>query len=158
MTTRLCGNINGKGTTMARLENVFSEKKIQEVEKEDGTKEQKVYHVVRSFPVFNWDQTEGVPKKEAGPALDPDRDLIEVCNFVLSGMSGSAAYYLPKDDLVNLPPIEMFQTSYAATKFHEYGYATGHESRLNRTGIMAVAAFGSEDYSFEEMVAELTST
>jgi antirestriction protein ArdC len=35
--------------------------------------------------------------------------------------SGSAAYYLPKDDLVNLPPIEMFQTSYAATKFHEYG-------------------------------------
>jgi hypothetical protein len=28
---------------MARLENVFSEKKIREVEKEDGTKEQKAY-------------------------------------------------------------------------------------------------------------------
>ena len=146
---------------------VFSEKKIREVEKEDGTKEQKVYHFVKSFPVFNWDQTEGVPKKEAGPALDPDRDLIEVCNSVLSKMpnppvyreSGSAAYYMPKDDLVNLPPIETFKTTegYAATKFHEYGHATGHESRLNRPGIMAVAAFGSEDYSFEELVAELTS-
>ena len=146
---------------------VFSEKKIREVEKEDGTKEQKVYHFVKSFPVFNWEQTEGVPKKEAGPALDPDRDLIEVCDSVLSRMpnppvyreSGSAAYYMPKDDLVNLPPIETFKTTegYAATKFHEYGHATGHESRLNRPGIMAVAAFGSEDYSFEELVAELTS-
>ena len=44
-----------------------------------------------------------------------------------------------------------------ATKLHEYAHSTGHESRLNRPGIMAVAAFGSEDYSFEEMVAELTS-
>lgn len=28
---------------------------------------------------------------------------------------------------------------------------------MNRTGIMEVAAFGGEDYSFEELVAELTS-
>ncbi len=146
---------------------IFSEKKIREVEKEDGTKEQKVYHFVKSFPVFNWDQTEGVPKKEVGPALDPDRDLIDICNSILSRMSnppayresGSAAYYMPKDDLVNLPPIETFKTTkgYAATKFHEYGHATGHESRLNRPGIMKIAAFGSEDYSFEELVAELAS-
>ena len=96
-----------------------------------------------------------MPKKEAGPALDPDRELLEVCNSVLSAMpnppiyheSGSAAYYMPKDDLVNLPPIEMFQTTegYAATIFHECGHTTAHESRLNRPGIMAVAAFGSED-------------
>jgi antirestriction protein ArdC len=46
---------------------------------------------------------------------------------------------------------------YVATKFHEYAHSTGHESRLNRPGIMAVAAFGGEDYSFEELVAELTS-
>ncbi len=146
---------------------VFSEKKIREVEKEDGTKERKVYHFVKSFPVFNWDQTEGVPKKEAGPALDPDRDQIDVCNSILSRMPnppayrerGSAAYYMPNDDLVNLPPLETFKTTegYAATKFHEYAHSTGHESRLNRPGIMAVAAFGSEDYSFEELVAELTS-
>jgi antirestriction protein ArdC len=146
---------------------VFSERKVKEVEKEDGTKEERVFHFVRSFPVFNWEQTEGVPKKEAAPALDPDRDLIEVCNSLLSGMpnppayreSGSSAYYMPKEDLVTLPPVETFKTTegYVATKFHEYGHATGHESRLNRTGIMAVAAFGGEDYSFEELVAELTS-
>jgi antirestriction protein ArdC len=146
---------------------VFSEKKIREIEKEDGTKEERVFHFVRSFPVFNWEQTDGVPKKEADVALNPDRDLIEVCNSLLTGMpnpptyreSGSSAYYVPKDDLVNLPPIEAFRTSegYVATKFHEYAHSTGHESRLNRPGIMAVAAFGGGDYSFEELIAELTS-
>jgi antirestriction protein ArdC len=146
---------------------VLSEKKFREIEKEDGSKEQKIYHFVRSFPVFNWEQTEGVPKKEAGPVLDPDRDLIEVCNSVLSRMpnppiyreGGSSAYYMPKEDLVNLPPIETFKTTegYVATKFHEYGHATGHDTRLNRPGIMDIAAFGGEDYSFEELVAELSS-
>jgi antirestriction protein ArdC len=145
---------------------VFSEKKIREIEKEDGSKEQKVNHFVKSFPVFNWEQTTGVPKKEA-KALDPDQDLIGVGNSILSGMQnppayrecGTAAFYVPKEDLVNLPPMETFKTTegYLATKFHEYAHSTGHESRLNRPGLMAVAAFGSEDYSFEELVAELTS-
>ena len=146
---------------------VFSDKKIREIEKEDGTTEQKVYHFIRSFPVFNWDQTEGVPKKEIGPALDPDRDLIAVSDRILSLMpkppafreSGNSAYYMPKQDLVNLPPINTFRTTegYVATKFHEYAHSTGHKARLNRPGIMEVAVFGGEEYSFEELVAELTS-
>jgi antirestriction protein ArdC len=146
---------------------VFSDRKIKEVQKEDGTKEEKVFHFVRSFPVFNFAQTEGVPEKSAGPVLDPDRDLIEVCNSVLDKMpnppayreSGSRAYCVPKQDLVNLPPIETFKTTegYVATKWHEVGHSTGHESRLNRPGIMETAAFGGEDYSFDELVAELTS-
>ena len=146
---------------------VFSDKKVKEVEIEDGKKEQKVYHFIKSFPVFNWDQTEGVPKKEAGLALDPDRDLIDVCDSILNGMpnpptyseGGSSAYYAPNEDLVNLPPIETFKMTegYVATKFHEYAHSTGHKTRLNRPGVMGVAAFGSDDYGFEEMVAELTS-
>jgi antirestriction protein ArdC len=146
---------------------IFSDKSVREVEKGDGTKEQKIYYFIKSFPVFNWEQTEGVPRKENGPALDPDRDLVEVCNSLLSGMpnppsyreSGSRAYYVPRGDLVNLPPIETFKTTegYVATKFHEYGHSTGHKSRLNRSGIMEVASFGGEEYGFEELVAELTS-
>ena len=146
---------------------VFSDKKVREVEKEDGTKELKIYHFIKSFPVFNWDQTESVPRKEAGAALDPDRDLIEVCDTILSKMpnppayreSGSSAYYKPREDLVNLPPMDTFRTTdgYIATKFHEYGHSTGHKSRLNRSGVMGAASFGGEEYSFEELVAELTS-
>jgi antirestriction protein ArdC len=146
---------------------VFSDKKIKEVKKEDGTTEQKFYHFIKSFPVFNWNQTEGVPKKETGPALDPDRDIVAVSDRILSQMpntpayreSGSRAYYAPKEDLVNLPPIATFKTTegYVATKFHEYGHCTGHKGRLNRPGIMGVASFGGEYYGFEELVAELTS-
>jgi antirestriction protein ArdC len=146
---------------------VFSDRKIREVENEDGTKDQKIYHMIRSFPVFNWSQTEGVPKKEICTALDPDRDLIAVCDHMLSQMPkppiyrecGSSAYYAPKKDLVNLPPFETFKTTegYVATKFHEYGHSTGHKARLNRSGVMGAASFGGEEYSFEELVAELTS-
>jgi antirestriction protein ArdC len=146
---------------------VFSDKKVREVEKADGTKEQKIYYFIKSFPVFNWDQTDGVPKKENGPALDPNRDIVAVSDRILSQMpnppsyreSGSRAYYAPGEDLVNLPPIETFKTTegYVSTKFHEYGHSTGHKSRLNRPGIMEVASFGGEEYGFEELVAELTS-
>jgi antirestriction protein ArdC len=91
---------------------VFSDKKVREIEKEDGTKEQKVYHFVKSFPVFNWDQTEGVPKKEAGLALDPDRDLIEVCDSLIAKMpnppayreGGSSAYYMPANQVLSHLP------------------------------------------------------
>jgi antirestriction protein ArdC len=146
---------------------VFSERKVKEIQKEDGSKEERVMHFFRSFPVFNWEQTVSVPKKESCTALDSNRDLIAVCDHILSAMpnkpeyreSGSSAYYAPKKDLVNLPPFGTFKTTegYVATKFHEYGHATGHESRLNRSGIMEVAAFGGEDYGFEELIAELTS-
>jgi antirestriction protein ArdC len=146
---------------------VFSERKVKEIQKEDGSKEERVMHFFRSFPVFNWEQTEGVPKKDAGPELSPDRDLVEVCNSVLSAMpnppayreSGSSAYYVPKNDLVNLPPIDTFRTTegYVSTKFHEYAHSTGHKTRLNRPGVMGMASFGGEQYSFEELVAELAS-
>ena len=146
---------------------VFSDKKIREVEKEDGTKEQKFYYFIKSFPIFNFDQVEGVPKKEIGPALDPDRDIVAISDHILSQMPnppayrerGSSAYYIPKQDLVNLPPIDTFRTTegYVATKFHEYAHSTGHKARLNRPGVMGVASFGGEEYSFEELVAELTS-
>jgi antirestriction protein ArdC len=72
---------------------------------------------------------------------------------------GNSAYYIPNRDLVSLPLIETFKTTegYVATKFHEYAHSTGHKSRLNRPGVMGVASFGGQEYSFEELIAELAS-
>jgi antirestriction protein ArdC len=40
--------------------------------------------------------------------------------------------------------------------FHEMVHSTGHKTRLNRFEAgAAVAAFGSDSYSFEELVAEI---
>jgi antirestriction protein ArdC len=67
------------------------------------------------------------------------------------------AYYSHSKDLVNMPRPETFQSeqSYYATLFHELTHSTGHERRLNRPGISDKAAFGSDTYSKEELVAEM---
>ena len=67
------------------------------------------------------------------------------------------AYYSPEDDLINMPPIEQFETAeaYYATLFHKSIHSTGPTSRLNREGVAQFDKFGSERYSLEELVAEL---
>jgi antirestriction protein ArdC len=44
---------------------------------------------------------------------------------------------------------------YYSTLFHELTHSTGHPSRVGREGIMEHNPFGSEDYSKEELVAEM---
>jgi len=70
------------------------------------------------------------------------------------------AYYAPYLDKVVVPNITQYDepAEYYSTLFHELGHSTGHASRLNRfTGDAAAAAFGSESYSREELVAEITA-
>ena len=44
---------------------------------------------------------------------------------------------------------------YYSVLFHKLTHATGNSTRLNRPEIVSVNTFGSEDYSREELVAEL---
>jgi antirestriction protein ArdC len=44
---------------------VFSEKKVKEVQKEDGTKEEKVFHFIRSFPVFTGSRPKASQRKRS---------------------------------------------------------------------------------------------
>lgn len=70
------------------------------------------------------------------------------------------AFYSPMLDYVTVPMRGQFavETEYYSTLFHELGHSTGHNTRLNRfTGKAACAAFGSEEYSKEELVAETTA-
>ncbi len=45
------------------------------------------------------------------------------------------------------------QSEYYSTLFHELTHSTGHHSRLDR--LCQTAHFGSEEYSKEELVAEI---
>jgi antirestriction protein ArdC len=45
------------------------------------------------------------------------------------------------------------QSEYYSTLFHEAVHSTGHESRLDR--LTKTASFGSNEYSKEELVAEI---
>ena len=70
------------------------------------------------------------------------------------------AFYRPSEDLIVLPLREQFKdvSEYYSTAFHEATHSTGHSKRLARFDDDAkVAAFGREDYSKEELVAEIGS-
>lgn len=100
-------------------------------------------------------------------------ELNEAAESVIAGYLGRAqgltmdcqgtsdrAYYSPALDHVVVPNVTQFPeiAEYYSTAFHELGHSTGHVSRLNRfSGSDANAAFGSESYSKEELVAEITA-
>lgn len=71
-------------------------------------------------------------------------------------IGGNRACYAPKLDQIHMPPYESFRSaeSYYATLIHELGHRTGHQSRLARD---LSGGKGSDEYAFEELVAELTA-
>jgi antirestriction protein ArdC len=68
-----------------------------------------------------------------------------------------AHYYQPSTDSIRMPERESFDgaAKYYSTLFHEFTHSTGHESRLNRPGIVETHFFGDDVYSKEELVAEM---
>lgn len=71
--------------------------------------------------------------------------------------NGDSAYYSPAFDKVVVPNIRQYKETeeYYSTLFHELGHSTGHSSRLDRG--VGLAAFGTPNYSKEELVAEITA-
>lgn len=123
------------------------------------------------FNVFNveTDTTLSVKyNKDALPAgVEPIEELeaIKQDYIARSGVKYSEelsgeAYYSPAWDKVVVPCREQFDkvAEFYSTAFHELGHSTGAPKRLNRFKIFDTdALFGSENYSREELVAELTS-
>jgi antirestriction protein ArdC len=69
--------------------------------------------------------------------------------------------YYPRLDVVQMPNLTLFKSPahYYQTLFHELVHATGHASRLARPEVTTrETRFGSEEYSREELVAEIGSS
>jgi len=120
------------------------------------------YAFIKHYYVFNIEQCEGIelPAMPEIPAAYwnacEEADKI-VSRLDLSGgvtHAGDSAYYRPSSDAIVMPPQAAFDSreNYYATLLHELVHASGHEKRLKR---ITPARFGSEEYAFEELVAEL---
>ena len=146
--------------------------KIQpiEEEKEDGTKEVKQIPFLRYYNVFHISQVEGVESlsKDALNDIEPIEKADQILNdywarenITVEHKAGDDAYYSPGRDLIRLPLFEQFTDAneYYSTAFHESVHSTMKESRCNRAEDRKgkLVAFGSEDYSKEELVAEIGS-
>lgn len=70
---------------------------------------------------------------------------------------GDAAFYQPAADRIVVSLMKQFTETaeYYSTTFHEMVHSTGHMKRLAR--LDATANFGGEEYSKEELVAEIGS-
>ncbi len=137
----------------------------------DGTPKKEKIPVLKSFQVFHvLDDCEGISPKwtdklpaspahpiEAAEAALSEYVSREGIRLIADQISGQA-YYSPARDLINIPRIDQYKDSaeYYSTAFHEATHSTGHPSRLHRFEVFsASAAFGSEEYSKEELTAEI---
>jgi len=142
----------------------------KETKTEDGETQKDKFWMLRTFKVFNADQVEGWD----APAQDVTEAPVDANGFehcpsmeeffnqagVLINHGGDRAFYSPAHDSVQMPKKEDFtgtETSTAAEAYystlaHEVTHWTGHKSRLDR---LKAKRFGSKDYAFEELVAEM---
>jgi len=144
---------------------------FQWIVKEDDDGNKKRIPLLRWFSVFNLDQCEDVKRPDDDISLEPvetpEFSPIEVCEQVAKAMPNAPkvrfdeqrAFYSPVLDYINMPKPETFESpeEYYSTLFHEQGHSTGHTSRVGRKGVEEATYFGSESYSKEELVAEMTA-
>lgn len=114
----------------------------------------------KAYTVFNIaTQTEGI-ELEPLPTHQPVPHDDLVARYTdappLQHGHGFAAYS-PKADVIYMPHPDQFDTPihYRSTLYHEMIHSTGAKKRIAREGIVNFDQFGSQKYSFEELIAEL---
>lgn len=148
--------IAGKTQYFARLEDVPS----------NLQKDAKKVFYLQVFKVFSISQTDLPLDTPSQPVevseLEADAHaeaILEAwCKEVTLKHSGQGrAYYSPSGDFIHMPAktTEQWKSNgdYYKVFFHEAIHSTGHKTRLDRLDKMA--SFGSDEYSKEELVAEL---
>lgn len=127
----------------------------------DGRDEKEFKLSTRYTAVFNACDVEGMPEQDI--IINPDVSQDELITKLSESMGveilpdgGDQAYYSPSQDKIHLPTPESFISEYAynSTALHELSHSTGHPSRLNRP---QGAFFGTNQYAYEELVAEMCS-
>ena len=152
---------------------------------ENGEEHERTIPFLKYYTVFNIEDCEGLEQKNHPEDItitipishvvdNPDSpELIPAAEAIINDYIANnkgfdfyneevsdRAYYSPASDCVHVPNHNQFAdiAEYYSTAFHEIGHSTGHSTRLNRfTGNAKNAAFGSEEYSREELVAESTA-
>jgi antirestriction protein ArdC len=156
---QLGGNIR-KGQHGAKI--IFWRCKTRETESAEGEIEERKSAFLRYYTVFNLEQTEGLSALLTLPPAVPIESAEEIVKAMPNPPAfeqDSRAAYIPSRDTVTMPSRTAFQSQaeYYSTLFHELVHSTGHTKRLGREGIDKIQPFGSEDYSKEELVAEMGS-
>lgn len=143
-----------KGTTIF----FFKPTKIKEIDEEKGEETEKTIPMLKTYLVFNKDQTSLKDTATSNEILELEEFKSNM--FVALKHSNSGAYYNPKEDYINMPSIDSFISSdfYYAVLLHELAHSSGHETRLKRdlSGRMKGTEEELISYAKEELIAETT--
>ena len=149
-----------KGIPILKL--VPVEKKEKEEREEESSRYSSDLLIPKVYFVFGAKDLEGIPPLEEKPKpadwtgkVEKIRSKLSTALNVPVGHGGGRAFYARLDDRIQMPVEGNFESdeSYLGTLLHEFGHATGHEKRLNRS----FGVYGDPAYAFEELVAEMTS-
>lgn len=180
LTWKQIGELGGKVRKGAKAGIVVFYKQLvikdptRKVKDEDGNEVDATKRIplLKYYNVFHLSDVEGIDSKivkgEKPSALEPVEEAEEVITAYVSLEDGltficdkesDRAYYSPGEDKVVVPQISQYAIveEYYSTTFHELTHSTLKESRCNREAENAHAFFGNEDYSREELVAEMGS-
>ena len=146
---------------------VFWKLQPYEDENADGEKIIKQIPLLRYYNVFHVSQVDGIEPKELDlnefePIEEAERIKTEYMTRehlkILEKLTDKA-FYTPAFDYIQVPCKEQYQNveEFYSTLFHEMVHSTGHKSRLDREDVKDCMYFGSENYSKEELTAELGS-
>ena len=161
-----CGG-NVKKGAKGRIVVFYKMLKCEDGVDDNGEATYKTIPLLRYYTVFHIDDCENVkPKwtnKTFGTQTIADaQDIFDEyktrCKVRTLHETKNRAFYRPSEHAINLPDIDQFKSAeeYYSTAFHEAVHSTGHHTLLNRFPADAMAAaFGSESYSKEELVAEI---
>lgn len=132
----------------------------QMLKRKDEDGKEVMIPILKSYSVFNLEQTEGITKKVKSP-IAPDVEYTDALTLaegigasVLHG--GDRAFFSPSQDFIKMPPQKAFDdlNQWDSTLLHELTHWTGHSSRIDR---LKGKKFGDQDYAFEELIAEIGS-
>lgn len=180
LTWKQIGELGGKVRKGAKAGIVVFYKQLvikdptRKVKDEDGNEVDATKRIplLKYYNVFHLSDVEGIDSKivkgEKPSGLEPVEEAEEVITAYVSREDGltfvcdkesDRAYYSPGEDKVVVPQISQYAIveEYYSTTFHELTHSTLKESRCNREAENAHAFFGNEDYSREELVAEMGS-
>ena len=153
----------------------FPKEEEGEEEGEEEEKEKKSTPIFRYYNVFHISDVENI-ENLIDESLFINDDFIDDESFIKAEdlikkyskkeemeikelLSVNRAFYSSTKDYIQMPNRKQFNSleDFYGTLFHEITHSTGHNKRLNRFTKEYDHKFGSEDYSSEELVAEIGS-
>lgn len=140
-------------------------KELEVTDKQTG--EPKKTPLLRYYNVFNLEQCDGIEPPDKVEWTPSIHTPIEAAEQLVKGYAdgptiiheGHQAYWRPSADEVHIPEPTRFTSSneYYGTLFHELAHSTGLSTRLDRKLDTDPKPFGSQDYGFEELIAEMSA-